>query len=97
MSLMLDIGANVNAAHDWLKPNQNSRNDREEVNIKLPLKQVWKKQGTIGQASPVYMDGKLYIQDRGGLIGKWLGDYLYINEVEIDKGEVKRVIIKSCV
>ncbi|MCK5243003.1 PQQ-like beta-propeller repeat protein [bacterium] len=77
-------------ATDWLKPYQNSRNDREEVNIKLPLTQVWKKQGTIGQASPVYMDGKLYIQDRGGLIGKWLGDYLYINEVDIEKGEVKK-------
>jgi outer membrane protein assembly factor BamB len=73
-------------AKDWLTDLQNERNDREETNIRLPLKQVWVVHD-IGW-SPVYMGGKLYTVDatRGWL---WGSGKLYVNEIDQTNGKIK--------
>jgi outer membrane protein assembly factor BamB len=71
-------------AKDWLTDLQNERNDREEVNIRLPLKQLWVVHD-IGW-SPVYMGGKLYTLE--GEHG-WFSSKLYVNEIDQASGKVK--------
>jgi outer membrane protein assembly factor BamB len=71
-------------AMDWLTELQNESNDRQEVNINLPLKQVWM-QNDSGRL-PVYMNNTLYtVKGRRG----WFNATFYINEVDQATGEVK--------
>ena len=84
-AILAITSVSLSAAQDWTNAWQNERNDREEVNIKLPLKEVWKKVKVIGTGNPVYMDGKVYLLY---IKEGFFFDKAYINEVDIKKGKV---------
>lgn len=82
-TLLIVLIASPGYSSDWSLECQTPANDREEVDLKLPLKQLWYQD--YGFTMPLLMDGKLYLVGGAPHFKKWFKYVSGIELLELDK------------